>query len=212
MTERLGKNRCWVKQIYCMLLPRALWLSGIAWSPLWEEPEFQFPPPAVIVAIEFYIYIYKVNCMLLGAGLSKILHWHMNVLSLGWEEWSFLSNPKEKGQQRIFENKSSSPSENKYFWCGMVLLLVYHCLLFCSKWFHVESLLFVFFLQSNDVAFFFFFFISSCVLVRAGFRLQGWGMHWPLQRINFSKKMGLSGFQVLLLQLQIVKERVNSFV
>ena len=155
--------------------------------------------------------------MLIGAGLSKILHWHMNVLSLGWEEWSFLSNPKEKGQQRIFENKSSSPSENKYFWCGMVLLLVYHCLLFCSKWFHVESRLFVFiFLFFSFKAmmwlFFFFWVISSCVLVRAGFRLQGWGMHWPLQRINFSKKMGLSGFQVLLLQLQIVKERVSSFV
>jgi hypothetical protein len=37
-------------------------------------------------------------------------------------------------------------------------------------------------------------------------------MHWPLLRTNFSKNMGLFGFQVLLLQLQIVKARVNSSV
>lgn len=43
------------------------------------------------------------------------------------------------------------------------------------------------------------------------FRLQGLGMHWPMLHTSSSKKMGLYGSQVLLSQLQIVRERVNSF-
>jgi hypothetical protein len=49
-------------------------------------------------------------------------------------------------------------------------------------------------------------------MVSNDFRLQGLGMHWPMLHTSSSKKMGLYGSRVLLSQLQIVRERVNSFV
>lgn len=49
-------------------------------------------------------------------------------------------------------------------------------------------------------------------MVEVGFRLQELEMLWPMLLTSFSKKMVLFGSPALLLQLQIVKERVNSSV
>ncbi|KAH7568540.1 hypothetical protein JRO89_XS06G0012600 [Xanthoceras sorbifolium] len=42
-------------------------------------------------------------------------------------------------------------------------------------------------------------------------QLQELGMHWPMLLTSFFKRMGLFGYQVLLLQLQIVKEQGEQF-
>jgi len=44
-----------------------------------------------------------------------------------WQEWSLFSHPKEKSQQRISKNKSTSSCEDKYFWCSMVSYFCHIC-------------------------------------------------------------------------------------
>ncbi|KAF6141691.1 hypothetical protein GIB67_001243 [Kingdonia uniflora] len=56
--------------------------------------------------------------------MDYLVHYLLVSILTDWSERSFFSHSKEKGEQGIFENQSSSSASNKHIWRGIFLYFV----------------------------------------------------------------------------------------